>query len=100
MDSDNPSPPATASTPAWLLWARVLLVIAMSGAGYLAYVALHNGAAAGCGAESGCNAVLQSRWAYWLDFPVSVPAVLVYLALLGSTVLLKKRTAPDDQRGS
>ena len=72
----------------------------MAGAGYLAWVAIHNGPAAGCGSESGCNAVLQSRWAYWLDLPVSVPAVLVYLALLGVTVLLQKRPSPDDQRGS
>ena len=72
----------------------------MSGAGYLAWVAIHNGPAAGCGPESGCNAVLQSRWAYWLDVPVSVPAVVVYLALLGVTILLQKRPAPDDQRGS
>jgi uncharacterized membrane protein/thiol-disulfide isomerase/thioredoxin len=77
-----------------------LLVVAMVGAGYLAWVAIHNGPAAGCGPESGCNAVLQSRWAYWLDLPVSVPAVLVYLTLLGVTVLLQKRPSPDEQRGS
>ena len=100
MDSDNSSPPAIPSTPVWLPWARALLMVAMVGAGYLAWVAIHNGPAAGCGPESGCNKVLQSRWAYWLDLPVSVPAVLVYLALLGATVLLQKRPAPDDQRGS
>ena len=100
MDSDNSSQPAIPSTPAWLLWTRALLVVAMLGAGYLAWLAIHNGPAAGCGPESGCNAVLQSRWAYWLDLPVSVPAVLVYLALLGVTVLLQKRPSPDEQRGS
>ena len=100
MDSDNSSHPAIPPTPAWLLWARVLLAVAILGAGYLAWVAIHNGPAAGCGPESGCNAVLQSRWAYWLDLPVSVPAVLVYLALLGMTVLLQKRPSPDEQRGS
>jgi uncharacterized membrane protein len=94
------SPPTKLGTPAWLHWARALLLIAMSGAGYLAWVAIHNGPAAGCGPESGCGAVLQSRWAYWLDLPVSVPAVLVYVALLASTVLLQKRPSPDDQRGS
>src|ERR1039458_8856355 len=100
MDSDNSSPPAIPSTPAWLLWARALLAVAILGAGYLAWVAIHNGPAAGCGPESGCDKVLHSRWAYWLDLPVRVPAVLVYLALLGVTVLLQKRPAPDDQRGS
>ena len=99
MHSDN-NQAAISSTPAWLKWVRVLLVIAASGAGYLAWESFHNGPVAGCGAGSGCSAVLESRWAYWLGLPVSVPAVLVYLALLGSTVLLQKNASPDDQRGS
>jgi uncharacterized membrane protein len=89
-----------ASTPLWMLVARVLLIVAMAGAGYLAYVSFHNGPVAGCGGESGCSKVLQSRWAYWLDIPVSVPAVAVYLALFASTVLLQRSKSPDDQRGS
>jgi uncharacterized membrane protein len=79
---------------------RVLLGVAVVGASYLVFIAIHNGPVAGCGPESGCNKVLQSRWAYWLDIPVSVPALLVYLALVGATVLLQKRPAPDDERGS
>jgi hypothetical protein len=43
---------------------------------------------------------LQSRWAYWLELPVSLPALVVYLAFLGTTVLLQKKPAPDDERGS
>jgi uncharacterized membrane protein len=100
MDNNNPPQSAVLSTPAWLKCARMLLAIAMLAAGYLAWVAIHNGPAAGCGAGSGCNAVLQSRWAYWLGVPVSVPAFLVYVALFGSTLLLQKRSSPDDQRGS
>ena len=80
--------------------ARALLGIAILGAGYLAWVALAHGSLAGCGTGSGCNKVLQSRWAYWLHLPVSVPALLVYLALFGATVLARKRTAPDDERGA
>jgi uncharacterized membrane protein len=87
-------------TPKWLFWVRALLTVAVLGAGYLAWVSIHNGPAAGCGPESGCNKVLQSRWAYWLDLPVSIPALLVYLALIGATVLLQKRPGLDDQRGS
>jgi uncharacterized membrane protein len=75
-------------------------VVAIAGAGYLAWASLHNGPVAGCGTESGCDRVLHSRWAYWLDIPVSVPALLVYLALLGGTILLQRRPAPDDERGS
>jgi uncharacterized membrane protein len=100
MNNGDAPASAAARTPAWLNWARVLMLIAASGAGYLAWVAIHHGSAAGCGAASGCSAVLQSRWAYWLNLPVSAPAVLVYLALFGSTILLQKNTAPDDQRGS
>ncbi len=100
IDDNNSTPSARPSTPAWLLWVRGLLTIAAMGAGYLAWLSIHNGPAAGCGPGSGCNAVLQSRWAYWLDLPVSVPALLVYLALLGMTVLLQKRPSPDEQRGS
>jgi uncharacterized membrane protein len=97
---DQSSPSARRATPAWLICARVLLGIAILGAGYLAWVSFHNGPVAGCGAESGCNKVLQSRWAYWLDIPVSVPALLVYAVLLGATVLLQKSISPDDERGS
>lgn len=84
----------------WLSWVRGLLAIAILGAGYLAWVAIHNGPVAGCSPGSGCDKVLQSRWAYWLNMPVSVPAVLVYVALLIATVLMEKRTSPDDQRGA
>jgi uncharacterized membrane protein/thiol-disulfide isomerase/thioredoxin len=100
MANDMSSPTPNAATPVWLIWVRALLSVALVGACYLAWLAIHHGAAVGCGPESGCNKVLQSRWAYWLDIPVSVPAVLVYLALLGATVLLQKRPVPDDQRGS
>ena len=82
----------------WLLAVRLLLAVAVLGAGYLAWVSLSNGPVAGCGADSGCNKVLQSRWAYWLNIPVSLPALLVYLGLLGTTVLVEKRSALADQR--
>ena len=100
VNTDNPSAPVVSSTPPWLILVRALLTVAIVGASYLAWVAIHNGPVAGCGAESGCDKVLHSRWAYWLDIPVSVPALLVYLALLGATILLQKRPAPDDERGS
>ncbi len=58
-----------------------LFVVAVCLAGYLAWVALHGGALAGCGVESSCSRVLQSRWAYWLGIPVSLPALGAYLLL-------------------
>jgi uncharacterized membrane protein len=101
LEMDNNSlEPSALPTPKWLHFARAFLLVATAGAGYLAWVSLHHGAAAGCGVESGCNAVLLSRWAYWLNVPVSLPALGAYLGLLGCTVLLRKRTAPDDERGT
>lgn len=89
------------TTPlAWLRWARLLLLVAAAGAGYLAAVAFANGPLAGCGPGSGCDKVLSSRWAYWLDIPVSVPALVVYLALFVTTFLVQRRRSADDQRGA
>jgi uncharacterized membrane protein len=97
-DSNSKRTLSAAST-SWLTWVRLLLGIAILGAGYLAWVAVHHGPVAGCGPGSGCDKVLQSRWAYWLNVPVSIPALLVYLGLLAATVLLQKRSSLDEQRG-
>jgi uncharacterized membrane protein len=86
--------------PKWLLPAWALLVVAVLGAGYLAWGAIKSGPLAGCGPGSGCDQVLKSRWAYWLSLPVSVPALFVYVALLAAAVLVRKRTSPDDERGA
>jgi uncharacterized membrane protein len=60
-----------------------LLTLAMLGASYLLFVALKNGPVAGCGEGSGCDVVLKSRFAYLLPgVPVTVPALLIYAALL------------------
>ena len=84
-----------------LLLAQVLLSCAILGAGYLAWFAITNGPLAGCGTGSGCHKVLQSQWAYWLNIPVSLPALLVYAALLGATILARRQAAsPDDERGA
>lgn len=97
MSANDPAKP---TAPCWLYWVRALLFVAACGAGYLAWVSLRNGPVAGCGVGSGCNAVLQSRWAYWFNLPVSVPAVLVYLALIAATFLLRKSNGPDEERGA
>lgn len=96
---NDPGPTHLRGQAGWLGWVRLLLGIAILGAGYLAWVAVHNGPVAGCGPGSGCDKVLQSRWAYWMDIPVSIPAVFVYLALLAVTMLVRRPSA-DDQRGA
>jgi len=67
-------------------------------AGYLAWASLSNGPLAGCGPESGCDKVLQSRWAYWLGIPVSIPAFLTYAGLLAATFGISSGSAPARQQ--
>lgn len=95
-----PTQGAAVRTPKWLVWTRLLLLISVAGALYLVVVAFHNGPVAGCGPGSGCDKVLSSRWAYWLDIPVGVPAVVVYLALLASTFWITSRRTADDRRAA
>lgn len=100
LDDVNHTELPGAQRATWLIIVRVLLGIAVLGAVYLAWVSIANGPVAGCGPGSACDKVLQSRWAYWLQVPVSVPAVLVYGALLGATLLAGKRMSPDEERGA
>jgi uncharacterized membrane protein len=98
-ENTNKPKPGVNRSSRWLLIVRVLLAVAALGAGYLAWVSIHNGPAAGCGPESGCSKVLQSRWAYWFGIPVGLPALCTYLGLLAATVYQEKRPAsPVQQR--
>ena len=65
--------------------ARIFLFIAMAAVAYLAWRSLNGASLPGCGPASSCDKVLQSRWAFFLNLPVSVPALLVYIILLGAT---------------
>lgn len=71
---------------------RLLLGFALAVSGYLLFVSLTSGAAAGCGPDSACDRVLKSRWAYWLGIPVSLPALLIYAGFLGSTFALTRKS--------
>ena len=102
-DSGTGPNPAVGGNPAggWVWVALGLLAVAIAGAGYLTVVALSHGAVAGCGPGSGCDKVLQSRWAYWLNLPVSLPALLVYGALFIAVRQAGKRSvSPDEERGA
>lgn len=64
---------------------RICLTAATIIAGYLAWIALSGQIPIGCGPDSGCDKVLQSRWAKWFGMSVSIPALPVYLTLLAAT---------------
>jgi uncharacterized membrane protein len=48
----------------------------------------------GCGAGSGCDAVLSSRWSRWLGIPVTIPAAVTYLATAGAALAAGHASSP------
>src|SRR6478672_11964694 len=77
---------------------RLLMAAAIAISGYLAWSSVSGGAVAGCGPESSCDRVLHSPWAYWFGIPVSIPALLLYLTVLGLTFRLGPANNPVQQR--
>lgn len=94
MAARRPPSPSTQHLPGWIWAARLSLAIALAGAGYLSWLSLTGATAAGCGPDSNCSAVLQSRWSHWFGIPVSFPAVLVYAAMLIGSFLVHPKFPP------
>ena len=84
--------------PGMLNAIRIFTLVAMGISAYLAWVSLNGGTVVGCGPDSGCDKVLQSRWAYWFGKPVSLFAVGVYSLILGASYRLTKAAPPVVQR--
>ena len=64
-------------------------------AGWMVYHALSGGQLAGCGAGSGCDSVMGSRWAWTLrGVPVALPAAALYALLLVCVLFLDPRHSP------
>jgi len=85
-------------------WAvRLLALVALGSAAYLAGVSLMVGdSALGCGGlpQFDCEHVLTSVWSRWLGMPVSVPAVGVYCAIVVAAFLLGPKASPGVSRGA
>ena len=79
---------------------RLLLFVAIGFSLYLAYVGFSGSAVAGCGPESGCDKVLQSRWSRWFGIPVSAFSVLVYGALFATTLRFRRKSEPQIERAT
>src|SRR5438045_341003 len=86
--------------PGTLVLMRVLAVAALLLAAYLASIALSGSRVAGCGPESGCDQVLQSRWSKWFGIPVSLPAIGLYLAVILFLGRLGPKKPVEQQRQS
>jgi uncharacterized membrane protein len=89
----------TPSRPSgWIRLARLLIAAAMAGSMYLAWAALSSQSMPGCGPESGCDEVLNSRWARLFGIPVSLGALLVYGTLAAATIGFSPNTSPTIQK--
>jgi len=67
----------------------IVETVALGLAAYLLWLALAGGISpvgCGSGAVGDCNHVLASRWSRWLHMPVTLPALLLYAALLAATL--------------
>lgn len=71
--------------PPWLL--RILSLAGLLICGYLGGLKLtgKTSSLAGCGEGSGCGTVLGSEWSQFFGIPVSVLAMVVYVALLAAS---------------
>jgi len=75
----------------------LLAGLALGLSALLLYQSQTQDALPGCGGGSGCGDVLSSQWAYWLGIPVSLPALLLYAAML-CAVVMRDPTSDRPQR--
>ena len=72
----------------WVHPVRILLVSAAIITIYLALATLsQSGNVPGCGPDSGCDKVLNSKWAYWLGIPVSLPGLGLYAVFFALSLI-------------
>ncbi len=76
----------------------IMSTVALSISAFLLWGSLSGRHLPGCGVESGCDAVLGSRWSKWLGVPVSLGALLVYMMVLASLAVLRGRHGDELRR--
>ncbi len=81
------SEPAPAA-PLRLGWVQLLAACALGLSLFLLYGSLSGDKLPGCGLESGCGAVLHSKWSKLFGLPVSLPALLLYVGILAATFVV------------
>lgn len=90
-------PPRPAAVAVWLI--RLLTLAAIGVSGYLLSVSLMSqGLPLGCGAGSGCEVVLSSRWSNVFGIPVSGLAACIYLAMFAASCTVSPHFPLDRQR--
>ena len=85
--ANTPERPSPARRALFAIRAFAFVAVLLSA--YLTYVSIsQHGLPLGCGSGSGCDAVLRSRWSFLFGIPMGAYALVVYLAVLGTTVLV------------
>src|SRR5688572_11241981 len=98
MSRKNPKKNTSQESFQWLVPWRIVCCIGLGLSAYLAISSLRGGALPGCGADSGCGTVLQTRWARVAGLPVGFGAVALYLFLLVASFSLPKKR--PEKRGA
>lgn len=95
--SQQNKPARKPASPA-LLIVRLCFTAAIATAAWLLFYALTQKPMVGCGPGSPCDRVMGSSWAYWLNVPVSAPALAVYIALLICSIAVASHRIDRAQR--
>mgnify|MGYP001162067451 CR=1 FL=1 len=77
---------------------RILIVLALLVDLYLAYSGISGDSVIGCGPDSDCDKVLQSKWSKLFGIPVSLFALPLYIGLIYSVGLFRENIEPRKQR--
>lgn len=77
---------------------RILILLALIIDLYLAYSGITGDSVIGCGRDSDCDRVLQSKWSKLFGIPVSLFAIPVYIGLLYSAGLIRSSVESQKQR--
>lgn len=90
------TPPAGAArkstgAPIWI--ATLCFAGAAGVAAWLLLYSISQKPLAGCGPGSPCDRVMGSSWAYWLEIPVSAPALVAYVSLFLSSLMIASGSA-------
>ena len=86
----DPRPETRGGEPTWGGPNLPLLALSLVGcalAGYLSYTAFAGAGVQGCAAGSGCDVVLNSRWATLLGLPTAMWGLLTYMALAATAFI-------------
>lgn len=90
--------PARSGANQFIWAARFCFAAATLVAAYLLIYTLTEKPMAGCGPGSSCDRVMGSSWAYWLEIPVSAPALAVYATMFICSVAVASRRARNAER--